>query len=132
MSSIGFDKNNKQLLEQYIKGLIIENKMYKFYKTDEWKQLRQQILLDNHNECVMCRQKGVITMADCVHHNKYVKKYPRLALSKYYINDKGERCLNLVPLCDKHHNEAHKRFSKDSNYNNMNNSNKKILNLEKW
>lgn len=132
MGSIGFDKNNKQLLEQYIKGLIIENKMYKFYKTDEWKQLRQQILLENHNECVMCRQKGVITMADCVHHNKYVKKYPRLALSKYYINDKGEQCLNLIALCNDCHEKIHKRFAKGNDNYNMNNSNKKIINSEKW
>lgn len=129
---LGFDKNNKTLLEQYIKDLIKENKLYKFYKTDEWKQLRQQILFENHKECIMCRQKGIITMADCVHHNKYVRTNPRLALSKYYINDKGQRCLNLVPLCDSHHNEVHKRFTKESNYYNNINSSKKITNTEKW
>ena len=130
--NLGFDKNNKLLLEQYIKNLIKEDKIYKFYKTDEWKQLRQQILFENHNECIMCRQKGVITMANCVHHNKYVRTNPRLALSKYYINDKGEKCINLVALCDNHHNEVHKRFTKESNYNNNINSSKKITNTEKW
>lgn len=129
---LGFDKNNKQLLEQYIKGLIKENKIYKFYKTDEWKQLRDEMLFINHNECVMCRNKGVITKADCVHHVQYVKKYPKLALSKTYVDNKGQRQVNLLPLCNSCHEKLHKRCTFGNDNYNMNNSNKKILNSEKW
>ena len=130
--NLGFDKNDKNKLEQYINNLIKEDKLYKFYKTDEWKQLRKEVLFVNHNECVMCRNKGIITMADCVHHVQYVRKHPRLALSKTYVDDKGQRQVNLMPLCNYHHELVHKRFCFGNDNYNMNNSNKKLLNNEKW
>ena len=130
--NLGFDKNDKNKLEQYINNLIKEDKLYKFYKTDEWKQLRNEVLFVNHNECVMCRNKGIITMADCVHHVQYVRKHPRLALNKTYVDDKGQRQVNLLPLCNKHHEKVHKRFANGNDNYNMNNSNKKLLNNEKW
>ena len=132
MSSIGFDKNNKLMLEQYIKQLIKENKLYKFYKSDEWQELREQIIFEQHNECILCRQKGVINSIDIVHHVEYVRSKPRLALSKYYVDKKGKQQLNLLGVCHAHHEQLHKRCTFSENNFNNNKSSKKLQNIERW
>lgn len=132
MSSIGFDKNNKLMLEQYIRQLIKENKLYKFYKSDEWQELRQQIIFEQHNECILCRQKGIINPIDIVHHVEYVRSKPRLALSKYYIDKKGKQKLNLLGVCHAHHEQLHNRFGTGENNYNNNKSSNKLKNIERW
>lgn len=129
MSKLPFNGNNKILLEQYINKLIAEGKIYKFYKSDEWLQLRKKVLEDNHNECEMCRAKGVVTKATLVHHVNYVKTYPRFALSYYVVDKQGQRKKNLLALCDKHHEQVHCRFTQGRN--NINNKGK-LFNEEKW
>ena len=65
-----------------------------FYKTKEWQQMRKLALARDRYQCVMCRNKGIITMADMVHHIIPVKKdwNKRLELD------------NLMSLCDACHN----------------------------
>ena len=115
---------NGDELELYIKKLIEENKLYKFYKTKEWLELRDTILKENHYECQWCKSKGKITKAVTVHHIQWVKKYPRLALSRYYWY-KGKRYNNLVPLCHHCHDVAHNRFGGRE-------KKKEFSNEEKW
>ena len=118
-------------LVAYINRLIQEDKLYKFYKSREWRQLRQEVLDDEHNECVNCREKyGRITAAVTVHHVNHVKDRPDLALSRYYTDINGEQQPNLVALCGRCHNEVHPE--KIHKANNKKNKKKEKINDEKW
>ena len=117
--------NNKNELERFIKSMIKANTLYKFYKTKEWLYLKNKIQNEYHNECVDCRKLGKITPCDVVHHEQYVRKYPRLALNEYYIDKKGNKKPNLIPLCNACHLKRH-------DYHNNNKSSNKLKNSEKW
>lgn len=97
-------------LAVYIKQLIKENKLERFYQSDEWKELRQSVLEDMHNECQECLKKGNYTRAVCVHHVNEVRHRPDLALSRYYTDSNGQRQQNLVPLCNTCHNVVHDKL----------------------
>ena len=99
-------------LSDYIKELIEVGKIYKFYKSKEWVELRQDILIDKHWECQECLKLGKYTRADCVHHVNEVKHRPELALSRYYIDKHGHKKENLVPLCNVCHNKIHEKLDK--------------------
>lgn len=108
-------------LTAWINELISKNKLYSFYKSPEWLALRGQVMADNHNECRVCARPWEFpelcgketaaryTRAQTVHHVYTVKRHPYWALSRY-VTIKGQRIENLLPLCDRHHNEIHKRF----------------------
>lgn len=96
-------------LEDWIKRLIEEDKLYRFYKDKKWKTLKEKILKENHYECAWCKDKGIISKAVEVHHIQFVKKHPALALSEYYTY-KGKQYKNLVPLCHDCHDKAHNRM----------------------
>lgn len=108
--------------KEKIQRLIEEEKLYKFYKSREWKDLKEKVLKEFNNECAWCRERGVIAQAQEVHHVQYVKKYPELALSEYYTY-KGERKRNLIPLCHDCHDKAHKRMKYQK---------KEQVNKERW
>ena len=97
-------------LSQYIKELIQANTMYKFYKTDEWIELKDEVLEECHHECQECIKHGRYTKADCVHHVNEVRVVPSLALSKYYIDSNGKKQRNLLPLCNQCHNKVHDKL----------------------
>lgn len=97
-------------LAQWIRELIADGALYKFYKTLEWLELRQSVMDEAHNECEICREAGIYSMAVTVHHVNEVKDRPELALSRTYIDGKGLRQPNLMALCFKCHNEVHHRF----------------------
>lgn len=97
-------------LSKYIKSLIEADKIEQFYFTEDWKELRQDVLDDFHNECQECLKHGNYTKADCVHHVNEVRIRPDLALSKYYVDNKGNTQPNLVPLCNQCHNNVHDKL----------------------
>lgn len=80
-------------VEQWIRGLIRDNKLDRFYNSSTWERLRDQVKAEQHNECQLCRQAGVYGPPDIVHHIKHVRQYPELALDKD----------NLITVCDAHH-----------------------------
>lgn len=99
--------------------------MYKFYKLPEWINLKNEILKEQHYECEICRKQGKYTRAYLVHHNRFVRKYPELALSKTYTY-KDKKYKNLVALCNSCHEKIHDR-------NGFKNKTKdKFKNEEKW
>lgn len=114
-------------LVAWIRKLMKEDTMYKFYKTDDWLELREDVLEENNYECVMCRDKGIYSKAQTVHHVNEVKQNPMLALSKYFIDSKGKQQKNLLPLCNKCHNEIHERFAGFGRTNKD-----KFTNEERW
>ena len=111
-------------LEAWIKQLIKENKLYKFYKWHEWRELSAQVMKENNYECQFCKKKGIHTRARSVHHVQWVRKHPRLAMSRTYIYN-GVVYQNLIPLCEACHNEQHpdKRITSEK---------KHFTNEERW
>lgn len=112
-------------LAKYIRQLIEADKLERFYLSDDWKELRAQVLEFFHNECQECLKKGNYTKADCVHHINEVRSRPDLALSRYYVDSKGIRQYNLVPLCNTCHNVVHEKLKKYYERD-------KFTNTERW
>lgn len=94
-------------LSAYINALIQNDRLIEFYKSDDWKELRSDVMEELHNECQDCLRFGLVTKADCVHHVNEVRCKPSLALSKYYTDKGGNKQRNLVPLCNACHNIRH-------------------------
>lgn len=115
-------------LEQWIKELIKEDKLYKFYKSQAWLLLRSEVLRDNHYECYHCMLEGKYTRAVMVHHVNEVRKRPDMALTKTYIDKEGQEQRNLVPLCFACHEKEHDRFG---DYKRESGS-ERFTNDEKW
>lgn len=112
-------------LASYIRQLIISGKLPRFYLTEDWKELRQDVLDTFHYECQECLKRGAYTKAVCVHHVNEVRLRPDLALSRYYVDDKGQRKPNLVPLCNKCHNLIHDKLGEYQRQD-------KFTNEERW
>ena len=104
----------------WIRTLIEEDRLWKFYKTKQWIRLKQRILEEHHYECAICKSRGRITRYDVsrdgsrkllstVHHVNEVRLHPELALKEYYIDSFGRRQRNLIPICKKDHNIIHGR-----------------------
>lgn len=114
-------------LEKYIRSLIAKNRIIQFYKSDDWLELKQEVLDEFHSECQECLKHGIVTTKDLhVHHVNEVKIRPDLALSKYYRDKEGKKQRNLVPLCRTHHNEVHDRCG------NSEKRKEKFKNTERW
>lgn len=94
-------------LETYIRQLIKDHRIIDFYKSDDWLELRADVLEEFHNECQECLKLGKVTKADCVHHVNEVRIKPSLALSRRYTDKHGIEQYNLIPLCNACHNMQH-------------------------
>ena len=112
-------------LTQYIRQLQQNNKMWVFYKSKEWLELKQEVMQENHYECYECMKKARYTRADCVHHINEVLIRPDLALSKFYTDKDGNKKKNLVPLCNRCHNLVHDKLG---NWQ----KEKRYVNDERW
>lgn len=94
-------------LVKWIRELIDQDALWKFYKSKEFVKLKNSVLKKQHYECQVCRDKGIITRADTVHHVQYVREHPELALSEYYYFD-GKQYKNLIAVCKSCHNKLHR------------------------
>ena len=112
-------------LRAYISQLVKLNKLYEFYKSEDWLELRADVLDELHHECQHCLQYGRYTRADCVHHVNEVRIRPDLALSKYYTDKEGNRKRQLLPLCNACHNIEHDKLGKWQKKD-------KFQNAERW
>ena len=68
-----------------------------FYISKAWLHLRKEVLDEQHNECQLCKAKGLFVSAVTVHHIKTVRQRPDLALTKS----------NLLCVCDDCHYKIH-------------------------
>ena len=112
-------------LARYIRQLIQADKIEYFYYSEDWKELREEVLDFFHYECQECLKKGTYTRADCVHHVNEVRKRPDLALSRYYTDAKGQRQIQLMPLCNTCHNLIHDKLGEWQRKD-------KYTNVERW
>lgn len=94
---------------QWIDSLIRHNNIKAFYNSALWEHMRQEVLKEQHYECQICKAKGIYTEAVTVHHIKYLRQHPELALTKS----------NLMAVCDECHYMIHHK-------------NKPKWNDEKW
>lgn len=86
-----------QGLTCWIKELVAADNIHGFYICKPWVNLRAQVLKEQHYECQDCKAKGIYTPATTVHHEKPLRKFPWLALTKS----------NLTALCDECHYQRH-------------------------
>lgn len=105
-------------LVSWIEHLISINSLDRFYHSKYFRQVKREVLREQHYECQRCKEHGKLTIvketkkrSGVVHHVKYVREHPELALSKYYIDNKGIKQKNLLALCNECHEIVHDRFS---------------------
>ena len=92
---------------KWVSKLMAEDKLHSFYVSPAWRKLRKEVLAEHKKDgCIDCKAKGFYTKASHVHHNQFVRKHPRLALSKTYMFQ-GKEYINLVPLCHDCHEVRH-------------------------
>lgn len=120
----------------YINKLIEKDELWRFYKSKEWITLRDNVLMEQHNECQKCKDRGIIKRYDTdskgkkklittVHHERHVRDYPELALSKYYIDENGIKRRQLNTICKACHNNEHPEKQ-------IRNKSEKFVNEERW
>ena len=95
---------NKEQIE-YVKRCLLED-THMFYVWTPWKHKRKEVLDMDKHECQLCKQRGIYTKANTVHHVNYLRKYPELALEIWY-EWRGRRKRNLISLCHDCHEEVH-------------------------
>lgn len=113
---------NQDEVGAWISKLIAEDRLEEFYNSKHWRKLRKEVLTDHKGECQRCKEHGFYTKANTVHHVQYVRKHPRLVLSKSYIFQ-GVEYKNLIPLCHNCHEEVHGYRVKEK---------KEPLTVERW
>lgn len=101
---------------QWIKALIKHNNVKAFYNSGLWQHKRIDALERDNNECQKCKDNGLYSAADCVHHKKHLKQHPELALDLE----------NLISLCNSCHDEEHPEKLR------KNKSKRKFINEERW
>jgi 5-methylcytosine-specific restriction endonuclease McrA len=99
---------NKHVTIEWLLELIRSGDTSPFYNTKQWGQLAERKRKAERNECERCRAKGKHSQAKAVHHKKYLRLHPELALDYD----------NLELLCDDCHYDEHHR--------------KEQLNEERW
>lgn len=114
--------SNQDEVGKWVSKLIAEDRLEEFYNSKYWRRLRKEVLEECKHECQDCKAKGYYTEANHVHHIQYVRKHPRLALSKTYIFQ-GKEYINLIPLCHNCHEARHGYRQKEK---------KKPLTEERW
>lgn len=112
----------QEQVRKWVQDLIEKNNLHVFYTSRLWLNLREEVLREHKYECQRCKERGFYKRADTVHHQKYVKKRPELALSKTYVFE-GKEYKNLIPLCHNCHEEVHDYRRKKK---------KKLLTEERW
>lgn len=70
---------------------------HRFYKTTAWLKKRQEILQRDNFECQQCKERGMQTQAQTVHHIIHLREDKSLSLTDS----------NLLSVCNTCHNELH-------------------------
>lgn len=74
-----------------------------FYSSSEWRSVRAKVLKTDNYECQICKENGLYSKADTVHHVNHLKSNPKLALSKHYASTGADGAVeqkrNLISVC---------------------------------
>lgn len=90
---------NQDEVGKWVQQLIDEDRLHEFYTSSYWLNIRDEVLKEYKHECQECKRRGKYERATIVHHVKHLKKFPRLALSKVYIDEDGKEKVQLKPVC---------------------------------
>jgi len=93
---VGVIVNDIELI-QWINTLIQNNNIKAFYNSALWEHMRQEVLKEQHHECQICKSRGLFAPAVTVHHIKFLRQHPELALTKS----------NLMAICEECHFNIH-------------------------
>ena len=93
----------------WIAGFIATGNVHKFYTSPAWERLRAEVLREDRHECQHCKARGCYTRANTVHHVMHVRDHPELALSRYYMDERGKPQRQLVSLCFACHEKEHEK-----------------------
>lgn len=104
---------NKEQLTQWIRTLIKNNNIKAFYNSALWEHIREEVLQEQHHECQVCKANGLYGEGNTVHHIKFLREHPELALTKS----------NLMVVCKDCHYKIHHKLIP---------SVKPQLNKERW
>lgn len=113
MNNYAIDISNQIEVGNWIKSLISDDNLHEFYTSTVWLHLRAEVLEEDRHECQDCKTRGFYTRATTVHHDRYVKKYPHLALSKMYVDQQGKVRRQLISLCHNCHERRHQHRQKE-------------------
>lgn len=101
-------------LSEEVKRQVAQGDTDVLYKTKEWQELRQRILLRDHHECQRCNDHNDLgkpikrirlRKANTVHHIQEVRDRPDLMMEES----------NLISLCHECHDIVHDRTTKKFN-----------------
>ncbi len=83
----------------------------RFYMAAAWRRLRAKVLAEFRYESYdeLHASPARYVRATCVHHDRYVDKYPGWALSEFWCDDDGNVRRNLYPLSHEAHDARHGR-----------------------
>lgn len=102
---------NTDELVVWINKLIKYNNVKAFYNSSMWLKVRAEILDEQKDECQVCKGNGLYSEAVTVHHIKYLRTNPELAVTKS----------NLMAICSECHYDIHHKIIP-----------KLQLNIERW
>lgn len=112
--------------ELFIRECVETGNVLRFYNWRKWRKTAKAVKEKYHNECVHCKERGILTRAEMVHHSFELKQYPQYALKETVVIN-GEKHINLIPLCNACHEKAHNRFVFDANKHK-----ERFTNIERW
>ena len=92
-----------------IRHLIETDNVSVFYNDKYWRRLSHDIIKEHHNECWICKHKGMRSQAVLTHHVMRLRKHPELAYSRTYTDADGKEHMQLMPLCFDCHEREHGR-----------------------
>lgn len=83
----------------------------RFYQSAAWRRLRAKVLEEFHYESQdeLRQSPARYVRATCVHHDRFVDRYPGWALSEWWVDGKGTVHRNLIPLSHDAHDARHAR-----------------------
>lgn len=83
----------------------------RFYKRVAWKRLRAKVLQEFHFESQdeLHESPARYVRATCVHHDRFIDKWPGWALSEWWVDGNGNVHRNLIPLSHDAHDARHAR-----------------------
>lgn len=87
-----------------LRQLIETGQEHRFYCWEVWRRVRESVLRLDHWECQRCRDRGVYSRGEIVHHVRHLRDRPDLALS-IWDPDSGER--QLITVCKACHEAEH-------------------------
>ena len=99
MISCKMNVYNQEEVGAWVQQLIDEDRLHEFYTSSAWLNIRDEILEEFKYECQECKRRGKYKRAAIVHHVKHLREFPKLALSKTYIDKDGKEQIQLKPVC---------------------------------